>query len=60
MNFSKESIKQIWQNFSTDKKYILKGTLGSIMIRIVANILSFVSTIVLAHTLGQKVYDDYT
>ena len=60
MIFSKESIKQIWQNFSTDKKYILKGTLGSLMIRIVANILSFVSTIVLAHTLGQKVYDDYT
>ena len=60
MIFSKQNIQQIWQNFSTDKRYLLKGTLGSIILRIVANILSFATTIVLAHTLGQKIYDDYT
>ncbi|MGB1204792.1 MAG: flippase [Chitinophagales bacterium] len=60
MDFAKQKVLQIWQNFSTDKRYILKGTLGSLILRVVANVLSFVSTIVLAHILGQSVYDDYT
>ena len=59
MIFSNQKIQQFWQNISTDKRYVLRGTLGSLLLRVVANVLAFVSTIVLAHTLGQNVYDDY-